>query len=457
MSVSSSAMSTRVTPGTPPRRAGRRRSRARARRGARRARAPERSRAPCLSLAVDPGAVVGDREHDVAVALRERDRDVVAAVLERVLEELGEDERERGRALAGERDAARARAVTSFPATSPWTSIARSRSTSSPRSTSSSRCSVSTSCTAAIARIRLTESLSDFCASTFSARACSRSSEATDCRLFLTRWWISCASTPRITARPCSSATAAWCAIASSSASSSAENGVSRSQTSSPICRRFQRSGSRTLYAPGAALRPRDLPVLEHERRTGRVQRLHRRLHDRLERLLEVEGLRDGLRDARERLELGDAPLRALVELRVLDRLRDLRRDRDEELDLGVGERPRLARADVERALELVGAGHDRDGEDRLVLVLGQVRKLLEARVEVRLRGDHDRRALRGGDTRDPLARTHARRARELLDARAVRRAQHELVRALVVEVDEARVGAERVGDLARDELEHLL
>ena len=31
-----------------------------------------------------------------------------------------------------------------------------------------------------------------------------------------------------------------------------------------------------------------------------------------------------------------DAPLRALVELRVLDRLRDLRRDRDEQVDLGV-------------------------------------------------------------------------------------------------------------------------
>ena len=57
------------------------------------------------------------------------------------------------------------------------------------------------------------------------------------------------------------------------------------------------------------------------------------------------------------------------VELRVLDRLRDLRRDRDEELDLGVGERARLARADVERALERV-AREDRDGEDRLVLVL---------------------------------------------------------------------------------------
>ena len=37
------------------------------------------------------------------------------------------------------------------------------------------------------------------------------------------------------------------------------------------------------------------------------------------------------------------------------------------------------------------------------------------------------------------------------------RYSQHELVGALVVEVDEARVGAERFGDFPRDEREHLL
>ena len=46
---------------------------------------------------------------------------------------------------------------------------------------------------------------------------------------------------------------------------------------------------------------------------------------------------------------------------------------------------------------------------------------------------------------------------RPLLDARAVRRAQDELVGALVVEVDEAGVGLERLGDLVRDQLEHLV
>src|SRR5437764_225564 len=36
---------------------------------------------------------------------------------------------------------------------------------------------------------------------------------------------------------------------------------------------------------------PRDVSVLEHERRARRADRLHRRLDDRLQRLLEVERL----------------------------------------------------------------------------------------------------------------------------------------------------------------------
>ena len=232
----------------------------------------------------------------------------------------------------------------------------------------------------------------------------------------MTRWWISWASTPRMTARPCSSATAAWCAIASSSCRSSSENGVSRSQTSSPIWRRFQRSGSRTACVPGRPFRPRDLAVLEHERGAGGVHGRDRRLHDRLQRLLEVERLGDGLGDARERLQLVHAPLRVGVELRVLDRLRDLRRDREQQVGLRLGVVARRARADVERAGELV-ARDDRHGEDRRVLVLGQVRELLEARVEVRTVGDRDRRTLRRGRARDPLARPQPRPPRHLLDA----------------------------------------
>ena len=241
----------------------------------------------------------------------------------------------------------------------------------------------------------------------------------------------------------------------SSSASSSGETRVAVAHELADLPA-LPAQGEPHVVRTCATFGPGDLSVLQHERRPGRVKRLHRRLHDRLERLLEVERLRDRLRDARERLELRNAPLRALVELRVLDCLRNLRRDGDEELDLGVGERTRVARADVQRSFERV-ASENRHGEDGLVLVLREVGESLEARVEVRLRGDHHRRALGRRDTGNPFAGTHAWRARELLDARAVGRAQDELVGTLVVEIDEARIGAERVGDLARDELEHLL
>ena len=272
----------------------------------------------------------------------------------------------------------------------------------------------------------------------------------------MTRWWISWARTPRMTARPCSSATAAWCAIDVSSARSCSVKGVSRSQTSSPIARRFQRSGSRIACAPGRPSGQAMFPSSRTSAAPGRADRLHRRLHDRLERLLEVERLRDRLRDPRERLELRDPRLRIGIELRVLDRLRDLGGDRDEQVDLGLRELARLDRPDVQRAGEL-RPREDRHGEDRLVLVLGQVRERLEPLVEVRLGRDHDRRALGGGGARDSLAGPHPRRARHLLDARPVRRPQQELVRLLVVEVDEARVGVERLSHLARDEPEHLL
>ena len=205
------------------------------------------------------------------------------------------------------------------------------------------------------------------------------------------------------------------------------------------------------------ALGPRDPAVVEHERRAGRAERVHRRLDDRLERLLEVQRVLHRLGDARERLELVHAPLRLRVELRVLDRLRHLRGDREQQLDLVLGERARLAGADVERAFERAVARQDRHRQDRLVLVLGQVGEVLEARVEMRLRLEHHRRARRRRRAGDPLARPHARPPRHLVDRRAVRRAQHELVGTIVVQVDEAGVRLERAGDLRRDEREHLL
>ena len=150
------------------------------------------------------------------------------------------------------------------------------------------------------------------------------------------------------------------------------------------------------------------------------------------------------------------APLGLRVQLGVLDRAGDLGCDRDEQLDLALGERTLLPGAHVEGSLELFPR-EDRHGEDRFVVVLAEIRERFEAWIEVRLRRDHDRRALGCGNTGDALAAAHARHPGLVLDTRAVRRPQHELVGALVVEVDEAGVGLERSGSLVRNRLHHLL
>ena len=140
----------------------------------------------------------------------------------------------------------------------------------------------------------------------------------------------------------------------------------------------------------------------------------------------------------------------------MLDRLRNLPGDRDEKLDLRVRELARSACPNVQCTRQLL-AREDRHRKDRLVLVLGQVGEALEPRVEMRLGRDHDRRALRRGAAGDPFAWAHFRPARHLLDPGAVRGAQHEFVRPRVVEIDEAGVCLERLGDLPCDETEHLL
>src|SRR5207253_7250444 len=95
-------------------------------------------------------------------------------------------------------------------------------------------------------------------------------------------------------------------------------------------------------------------------------------LDDRLERLLEVERLGNRLRDPSKRFELAYAALGVRIQLGVLDRLRDLCGDRNEELDLGVREFPGPARADIQCTRQLL-ARENRYCQDRLVLVLGEV------------------------------------------------------------------------------------
>ena len=156
-----------------------------------------------------------------------------------------------------------------------------------------------------------------------------------------------------------------------------------------------------------------------------------------------------------KRLELRHPPLRVVVQLGVLDRLAHLAGNRHEQLDLGLVELPLLDGADVQSPLQAL-PGEDGHGQDGFVLLLVEVREVLEARVEVRGARDHHRRPIGRRRSRDSLAGAHLRRARQLLDARADAGPQHELVRALVVEVDEAGVSLERVRNLRRDQLEQL-
>ena len=273
----------------------------------------------------------------------------------------------------------------------------------------------------------------------------------------MTRWWISWATTPRITARPCSSATAACDAIDASSACSSSVNGVSRSQTSSPICRRFHRSGRRTAYAParpsGQAMFPSSSTSAAPVARTAAIVVFTIASSDSSR----YSDSGHGLGDPRQRLELVHAVLRLRVELRVLDRLRDLRRDRDEQVD--------LASVNVAgRSVRTLSAPSSRPSR----ATIGTAR--IDSYWSSGRFGNDLKRGSRCASPRSSPARaplrpapvipspgSHARRARHLLDVRPVRRAQDELVGVLVVEVDEAGVRLERVRDAARDQHEHLL
>src|SRR6185436_21068215 len=65
---------------------------------------PHDREAGAVRRAAEPAPVVRDREQGLAVAPPELDPHAAAAVLERIPDELGEDERERVRPLPVERD-----------------------------------------------------------------------------------------------------------------------------------------------------------------------------------------------------------------------------------------------------------------------------------------------------------------------------------------------------------------
>ena len=259
-----------------------------------------------------PGAVVGDREHDRAVAQRELDAHRVAAVLERVLEQLAEDERERRRTVAGERDLlelgldvlARADALHEHRA-QPLDQLAELDVVLAPlgqhlvhggdREDPVDR---------VVERLPRVD---------HHVRAARLQAEQRGDRLQV----VLDAVVDLLGEHAAHDRAPVLERHRRLVRDRGEQRGLLLGERRVAVADELadlpalpaQRQPDRVLA--GAPLGPRDRAVLEHERRPGRVDRVHRRLDDLLERLLEVERVGDGLRDARERLELGHAPLRA--------------------------------------------------------------------------------------------------------------------------------------------------
>ena len=169
------------------------------------------------------------------------------------------------------------------------------------------------------------------------------------------------------------------------------------------------------------------------------------------QRLLKVERLCHGLRDAAKRLQLGDAALRTLVQARILNRLGNLAGNRLQELDLIVVILAGLDRAYIHGPRQALTTIQDRHGEETLKAAFGQVGKLLEAGVEVRIRSDRHRLACLCCPARQTLADPHPRWPCRCLDMRAVHCLQNQLVRRVIVRIDEARIGSKGARHRNRD------
>ncbi len=178
-------------------------------------------------------------------------------------------------------------------------------------------------------------------------------------------------------------------------------------------------------------------------------------LDHRLDELLEPVGARDLLCELGELLELGHAQARLLVQPRVLDRARDERRRGHEEVDLVVRELARRLGVRGDDADHVAGAPDHRHREQRLELLLLELREVLRARVGEGVVADERRLGALGRPPREPLSAVDD----DLAGLALVRRrggAEHQPLAVLGEEVDEAGMDAARVGHQANDGAQHL-
>ena len=277
--------------------------------------------------------------------------------------------------------------------------------------------------------------------------------------------------------------TAVWCATARRSSASSSSNVRSRAmQQSRPSCSSPAASGairSSSSTAPGAPAAHQRHQLRRAGRAVGAAGRVGAGEVELVRVRVDAPDLtrvgaeqlpraaRDGVveilaeRDGRERLaQLGerrerlDAPARALVELRVLDRAGDERRGVHEEVEHSVVELARRLGMEDDHTDHVAVAREHGHGDHRLELLLLELRHVLHARVVERVVADELGRLRARDPAGEPLADPPAERADQVRVARR-RGPQHQPV--ALHEVDEAGVTAGRVGRDLDDTVQHAL
>ena len=219
-------------------------------------------------------------------------------------------------------------------------------------------------------------------------------------------------------------------------------------------------SDRRGLVAPRrlgkAAKQPVLLGVAEIEAHSLGAEQLPRPPHELRSEHVERLGRGNRLGELGELLELAHALPRLVVELRVLDRTRDERRARDEEVHFRVGELARRDGVESDRADRLAALAVERHRNERLKPLFLELGHVFHTRIVEGVLAYERRLALGERPPCKTLAALQLDAAREV----RVRRgsgAQHEPLPVTIEEVDEAGVRSARVGEQANDPFEDLL
>ena len=186
----------------------------------------------------------------------------------------------------------------------------------------------------------------------------------------------------------------------------------------------------------------------------GRAEQVHPLLDRRSQQLVDRVGARDREAEARQLLEVAHRAPGALVQARVLHRLRDEGGGVDQEGRVVGAEHPGCLGVQRDHADHLAAADDQRHRDERLVLLLLELREVADARVGQRVLGDEHRLAVLEHPARDPLARLH-RDAAAQVRVLGGGGAQREAPAAVVDQEDVGRVRDDGVVHEPHDRREH--